>query len=103
MLYGYKYTQYDKAMKTIRFFNMFGELLQELKMAHLERVFFRPRPKDILKNDQIKKLKKDYKKKYDELFKNEETEEKKKVSDVKNEQRKNLRDDFLNNFYLPLR
>lgn len=69
----------------------------------LDMVHFRPRPTDILKPDSIKKLKKDYKKKYGELFKEEEASEKKQQNDIIKEKRKKIRDDFLNNFFIPLR
>jgi hypothetical protein len=51
----------------------------------------------------MKKLKKEYKKKYEQLFKNEEVTEKKVASDIVKDQRKKIRDDFLDNFFLPLR
>jgi len=75
---GKKSSQFDKQTKSIKFFNMFGEMLQVYNdLASLESVQFRPRPRDILKKDQEKKLKKEYKKKYESLFKNEEHSEKK--------------------------
>lgn len=64
---------------------------------------FRPRPTDLLKKDQLQKLKKEFKKKYEKLLKDEEATEKKAQADVVKEQRKVIRDDFLNNFFLPLR
>jgi len=54
----------------------------------LDQVHFRPRPTDTLNDNSMKKLKKDYKKKYEQLFKNEETTEKKVASDIVKEQRK---------------
>ena len=68
----------DKTSKSIKFYNMFGELLMFFTDLHsLDQVRFRPRPDDSLSADQMKKLKKDYKKKYEQLFKNEESSEKK--------------------------
>ena len=64
---------------------------------------FRPRPTDILKPDKIKQLKKDYKKKYEKTFKEEESAEKKVQSDIVREKRRVIREDFLNNFFIPLR
>ena len=104
VLYGRKSSQFDKGTKTIKFFNMLGETLQLFKdIQGLESVQFRPRPKDILNKNTFTKLKKDYKKKYDNLFKNEEANEKKHQADIVKDQRKAIRDDFLNNFFIPLR
>lgn len=69
----------------------------------LDQVRFRPRPNDSLTENQKTKLKKEYKKKYEQLFKNEETTEKKVASDIVKDQRKKIRDDFLDNFFIPLR
>lgn len=83
---------------------MFGELLMMYNEIYsLDHLRFRPRPTDSLSENQMKKLKKEYKKKYEQLFKNEETTEKKVASDIVKDQRKKIRDDFLDNFYLPLR
>jgi hypothetical protein len=83
---------------------MFGEVLMMYNDIYsLDQVRFRPRPSDTLNDNTMKKLKKDYKKKYEQLFKNEETTEKKVASDIVKDQRKKIRDDFLDNFFLPLR
>jgi len=51
MMYGRKSSQLDKTVKQIKFFNMFGELLNKYdNVAGLERVDFRPRT-DIMKKD----------------------------------------------------
>jgi len=69
-----------------RYFNMFGELIEiQGDMKGLEQAVFRPRPqtiftpepKPILRHDQVAKLKKDYKKKYEKLFREEESADKK--------------------------
>jgi len=86
------------------FYNMLGELIEKMEdVPALELVHFRPRATNFLKADSLKKLKKDYKKKYGELFKEEETNEKKQQNDVIKDKRKKIRDDFLNNFFIPLR
>jgi hypothetical protein len=104
VLYGKKSSPYDKQTKSIKFYNMFGELLQQFKdIQGLESVQFRPRPTDILKKDALTKLKKNFKTKYEKIFKEEEAQEKKAMADVVKEQRKVIRDDFLNNFFIPLR
>jgi hypothetical protein len=48
-------------------------------------------------------LRKDFKKKYEKLFKEEEASEKKVQADIVKDQRKTIREDFLNNFFIPLR
>jgi len=103
-MYGRKSSNFDKGAKSVKFFNMFGELLQVFTdVLNLERVEFRPRPRDILKKDKLKALSKDYKKKYEGLFKEEEINEKKQQADIQKDQRKLVRDDFLNNFFIPAR
>ena len=69
----------------------------------MDKVLFRPRPNDILKADQIKQLKKDYKKKYEQIFKEEETQEKKVQTDILKEKKRIVREEFLSKFFLPLR
>ncbi len=51
----------------------------------------------------MKWLKKEYKKKYEKLFKEEEAQEKKVQNAFVKEKKKVIRDDFLNNFFIPLR
>jgi len=86
------------------FYNMLGECIEKLEdVPALDMVHFRPRANNFLKPDALKKLKKDYKKKYGELFKDEETTEKKEQNDIIKDKRKKIRDDFLNNFFIPLR
>jgi len=51
----------------------------------------------------MKKLKKDYKKKYEKMFKEQENAEKKEQGDIVKDQRKKVRDNFLNDFFVPLR
>jgi len=78
VMHGRKSAVFDKTAKSVKFFNMFGELLQVYNdVLGLEKVEFRPRPRDILKRDQEKKLRKEYKKKYESIFKEEEINEKK--------------------------
>lgn len=104
MIQGRKNLSFDKSMKQIKIYNMFGELIeQHTDLQGLDRCHFRPRPDDILNANQIKKLKKTYKTDYEKLFKEEESEEKKVQSDIVKDQRKKVRDDFLDNFFLPLR
>jgi hypothetical protein len=104
IMQGRKTLNLDKSPKSIKFFNMFGELLEVYHdIIGLDQTHFRPRPTDILSADKIKKLKKDYKKLYENMFKEEEQSEKKTQTALVNDQRKQIRDDFLNNFFIPLR
>ena len=104
LMYGRKSSNFDKGTKSIKFYNMFGETLQSFKdLQGLEAVYFRPRPRDILNKNTLTKLKKDYKKKYENLFKVEEADEKKHQADIVKDQRKIVRDEFLANFFVPMR
>mmetsp|Transcript_31429 Transcript_31429/g.48043 ORF Transcript_31429/g.48043 Transcript_31429/m.48043 type:complete len:522 (-) Transcript_31429:13-1578(-) len=97
-------TLLDKQPKQIKIYNMFGELVEHhLNLLDLDQLHFRPRPNDILRNDKVKKLKKDYKKIYEKMFKDEEAAEKKAQTDIVTEQRLKVQNDFLDNFFLPMR
>lgn len=63
---GKKMTVLDqKNPKSIRIFNMFGELLESVDdIIGLDEFHFRPRAKDVYSADKSKKLKKNYKDKY---------------------------------------
>ena len=83
---------------------MFGELLDiHEDIQGLDYVRFRSRAKEILKPDKVKKLKKNYKTIYEQMFKDEQNAEKKVQNDIVKDKRKQIRDDFLNNFFIPLR
>jgi uncharacterized protein with WD repeat len=104
VMQGRKTLNLDKTPKGIKFFNMFGEVLEMYNdIVGLDHVYFRPRPEDILSPDKAKKLKKEYKKIYEQMFKEEEQTEKKTNADLIKDQRKKIREDFLNNFFVPLR
>ena len=78
VIHGRRNTNFDKSAKSIKFFNMFGELIDTMDdVKELGQVLFRPRPADILPPGKIKALKKDYKKKYEKIFKEEEQQDKK--------------------------
>lgn len=83
---------------------MFGDpLMYFADLFGLDKVHFRPRPNDTLNANQMKKLKKDYKKKYEKMFKEQENTEKKEQGDIVKDQRKKVRDNFLNDFFIPMR
>lgn len=66
MLQGRKTLSIDRNPKSVRFFNMFGEMLDMIpEVVGLDQVRFRPRPTDIIKPEKLKKLKKEYKNKYE--------------------------------------
>ena len=64
---------------------------------------WRPRPTGLLTKRELTKLQSEYKTKYQKIFKEEEKAEKKQISNVIKESKKKVRDEFLNNFFLPLR
>jgi len=104
-IYGRKILT-DKHPRSVKFYNMFGELIENFpEIYQLDQVHFRPRPNDILKQDKLKALKKNgaYKKLYEKIYKEEEAAEKKTQNDIVKNQRKDIRDEFLNTFFLPLR
>ena len=52
---------------------------------------------------ELTKVKNEYKNKYQKSFKEEEKVEKKQLKSVVKESKKTIRDDFLRNFFMPLR
>lgn len=89
VVYGRKTSMLDKQPKSIKFYNMFGELLNfHTNLLSLDQIAFRPRPSDTLKPDQIKKLKKEYKKKYEKMFRDEENQDKKVQNEIVKDQKK---------------
>ena len=72
-------------------------------MPMLDQVHIRPRALDILNANQTKQLKKDHKKKYGPMIDKERAQEKKVQDDIIKDKKKKIRDDFLENFFIPLR
>ena len=104
VIYGCKTNNYDTKLKNLKFFNMFGDVIDFIDdIKDLTCLSFRPRPYDILKPEKVKQLKKDYKQKYEKVQKEEEVSEKKIQGDIVREKRRVIREDFLNNFFIPLR
>lgn len=65
MIQGRKGTTFDKSSKSVQFYNILGELIDKIEnVPQLDLVLYRNRAADVLNPDQIKQLKKDYKKKY---------------------------------------
>jgi hypothetical protein len=83
---------------------MFGEMLEAFDdFQGLDHFHFRPRAKDMVNTKKLKALKKSYKDKYQQMYKDEESQTKKERNDLERDKRKEVRDDFINNFFLPLR
>jgi hypothetical protein len=102
-IYGVKRSHIDKQEKSIKFYSIFGEPINNYeKIPNLQLFKWRPRP-SILKASEVAKLKKEYKVKYAKKFKEEEQKDKKEVNDVVKVAKKKIRDEFLENFFLPLR
>lgn len=64
---------------------------------------FRPRPDDILKPKQLKAIKADYRKKYGKVYREEEIKERQVIQTKVRDEKRVIRDEFLHNFFLPLR
>lgn len=95
---------FDKELRNIKIYSMFGQPLQSIeKVPNMGQFSFRPRPDDILNNKVIKSLQKDYRKKYGKIYREEEIKERKLVQGKVRDEKKVVRDEFLNNFFLPLR
>eukprot|EP00347_Sterkiella_histriomuscorum_P005175 403357608 len=103
-IYGIKRSPLDKTEKSVKFYNIFGDLLSQHEgLQNLQQFKWRPRPTGTLKPKEVQKIKSEYKTKYLKKFKEEEKSQKKATTSVEKEQRKQIRDEFLNNFFLPLR
>lgn len=90
--------------RSVRLFTIFGEPLQEItQIPDLQLFAFRPRPKNILGAKDQAKLSKDFRQMYGKQYKEEEKNEKNAVLEEVRLKKKAIRDDFLNNFYIPLR
>ena len=64
---------------------------------------FRPRPDDILPPKQLKAIKADYRKKYGKVYREEEIKERQVIQTKVRDEKRVIRDEFLFNFFLPLR
>lgn len=104
MIQGRKSTAFDKTVKSVHFYNILGELIDKIEnVPQLDLVLFRDRANDVLNPDQIKKLKKSYVKEYGKMIDAERAQEKKMQEDIVKDKKKKIRDDFLDNFFIPLR
>jgi len=105
VVYGVKKAgPFDKEKRNINIYSLFGEKLQSIeKIDQLSLFQFRPRPGQILTKKQLNTLKKDYRKIYGKQHREEELKQRNKVNDNVRETKKGIRDEFLDNFFLPLR
>lgn len=95
---------FDKDLRSIRIYSMFGDSLQSIeKIPGMSQFSFRPRPDDLLDAKALKDLKNDFKKKYGKICREEEIQERKMIQDKIREDKKVIRDEFIYNFFLPLR
>jgi len=91
-------------LRNIRIYSIFGEPMQQItSIPDLQLFSFRPRPSNILSEKEKTVLKKDFRSLYGKQYKEEEKKEKTAVQEEVRIKKKAVRDDFLNNFYLPLR
>ena len=94
----------DKQVKSIKFYSIFGEPLGVYdQLNNLVQFKWRPRPIGILSNKELTKLSTDYRTKYGKVFKEEEKVEKKQINSVLKDKKKKIRDEFLTQFFVPLR
>ena len=95
---------FDKELRSIKYYTMFGEPLTMIeKIPDMRQFEFRPRPQAILDAKAMKALKTDYRKKYGKVYREEELKERSVVQRKVRDEKKLVRDEFLNNFFLPLR
>jgi len=95
---------FDKEKRSIRFYSIYGEPLEQIeRVPELGKFCFRPRPESILDVKQTKALEKNYRKLYMTTFKETMTTERRTITDQTRLKKKSIRDEFLNEFYLPLR
>lgn len=73
------------------------------RIPDMRQFAFRPRPTDILSKKEMKDLKTDYRKKYGKIYREEEIKQRQVIQGKIRDEKKVVRDEFLNNFFLPLR
>lgn len=94
----------DKEKRSISFFTMYGEpLLKIERLEQMNNFCWRPRPNNMLKPIELKELKSTYKKSYKKSQREEDKAERAQANESTRSKKKEIRDEFLNNFYLPNR
>ena len=95
---------FDKEQRNIKIYSLFGEPLQGIeKIPDMRQFAFRPRPSEILTKKQTKDLKADYRKKYGKIHREEEHKQRQVIVAKVRDEKKVIRDEFLHNFFIPLR
>lgn len=95
---------FDKELRSIKFYSIFGEPLQSIdKVPQMKQFEFRPRASDILNDKALKNLKGDYRKKYGKIYREEEVKERNVIQGRVRDEKRVIRDEFLDNFFIPLR
>jgi hypothetical protein len=89
---------------SVKIYSIFGEPLLNLdKIDDFTQFQFRPHPKGLLSKKELKALKADARKKYKEKYNAEEGKYREEVETDVNTKKKTIRDEFMDNFFLPLR
>lgn len=104
-IYGVKKPgPFDKEKRSVRIFSILGEQLHIIdKLTELSGFNFRPRPLNILSKKAMTALKADYRKNYGKKYKEEERKDTSQQQDEVRERKSAIINEFLNNFFLPLR
>ena len=94
----------DKERRHIRIYSIFGKPLFQIELIpQLTQFAWRPRPKDILPKKEAKALKKDFRKKYGKIHKEEEQKERAVLLEQERVKKHHIRTEFLENFWLAQR
>ena len=94
---------WDKGTRHIKIFNIFGEPMQSVdKIPELSNFMWRPRHR-VLDKKTLKTIQKDYRKLYGKEYRKEEMAERAIIQQEINQKKKSVRDEFLANFFLPMR
>ena len=100
---GGKRSAFDKDLKSVRFYSLFGEPVKTIvDLKDLVSFSWRPRP-SLLTPQEIEDLKKSYQKKYKKKFEEEEEKQQKAANEETQSKKREVRNQFLEEFFLPLR
>jgi len=104
-IYGVKKPgPFDREKRSVRIFSILGEQLHSIeKLSELSGFQFRPRPSKILDKKQLTKLEKDYRANYGKQYKTESMKDNGLQQEEVRERKSGIINEFLNNFFMPLR
>ena len=95
---------WDKEARHIKIFSIFGEPVQSIdRIPELGNFYWRPRPSNILTKKTQQTLRKDFRDLYGKQYKEMENKERAIIQEDLRQSKKAIRDQFLNNFFLPMR